>query len=102
MLKILSRDNPSATAANLIPDPWQLSTPASETQVPQTWPILPAPQPRIGGGESPEALISGAAANPEQFILQDWLKLQSEPSQKLARQIEEILGWLYWMDYSVA
>lgn len=100
MLKILLRDYPKATApgteANPIPDPWGLSAPAPEPQVTKTWEVPRVVQPLISTIKSPEALIVGAAANPDQFILQDWLKLKAEPSKKLTRQIEEILGWLYY------
>lgn len=106
MLKILSRDNPNATTprigANLIPDPWESSNLAPEPQIPQTWQVSSVAQPLLSAVKSPEALISGPTANPEQFVLQDWLKLKAEASNKLSQQIQEILGWLYWMDYSIA
>lgn len=104
MLKVLSRDTPNATGtgADFIPDPWELPTPAVEPQIPKTWQVSSESHPLISAVESPEALISGTTANSEQVILQDWLKLKAEKSKKLARQIGEALGLLYWIDYGVA
>lgn len=106
MLQILSRNTTDATVpgtgSNLIPDPWELPNPAPEPQVPQAWQLPSEAHPLISGVESPEALISGVAANSERAILQDWLKLKAESNKKLARQIQEALSLLYWMDYSLA
>ena len=103
MLKALSRNtlNPPFPAKDAapIPDPWELPTPATTTEVPETWQLLREDHPLISPAGNPEALsITGKTANPIQVLLQDWLKLKAGQAKKLTVQFREALSLLYWAE----
>jgi hypothetical protein len=82
-----------------LPDPWELPTSKAETQISGSWKLPTDPHPLIrGAGEPAAPSLTGGTANPEQVLLQDWLKLKTEQGKALATQLGEALGLLYWAD----
>jgi hypothetical protein len=80
-----------------LPDPWELPTATAEPQILETWQLPTEPHPLIAEvGEPAAPSLAGATANPEQVLLQDWLKLKTEQGKALAAQLGEALGLLYW------
>jgi hypothetical protein len=103
MLKERSREPTSrSTSENnlqLIPDPWELPSPELETESAQAWQPAIELHPLIGAGGNPAALqLPSPKFNSIELLLQDWLKLRTERAKKLAENLREALGLLYWME----
>jgi hypothetical protein len=103
MLKERSRESISrSTSENnwqLIPDPWELPSPERESESTQAWQPAIELHPLISAGGNPTALqLPSPEINSIELLLQDWLKLGKEQAKKLAENVREALGLLYWIE----
>lgn len=88
--------------ANLIQDPWDLlssyssssePSPSTPTATRVKTPSLISP---VSNREALPMVIR--QSHLEQSLLGDWLKLKTAQVQKLGEQIQQALGFLYWLE----
>jgi hypothetical protein len=85
--------------SSLIPDPWELPSPNVEIKSAQSWQIPRELHPLLSGSGNPSVLqLASPKFNAISLLLQDWLKLKTQKTNKLATKIKEALGLLYWLE----
>jgi hypothetical protein len=96
MLESLSRNLPNKP--QLIPDPWEAPNSTVQTQfTAKTWQIPVETHHLIAAAGNPAVPRLVAAPTPIQVLLQDELKLRSDPGDKLKTQMDKALALLCWM-----
>ncbi len=105
MLTELSRDIPNNTIpennSKPISDPWELPTPKPKTNpIPEAWKLPLETLPSIAPAGCPNApkLPIAHLSKPVELLWKNWLKLRSQDAQKLAAEIQQAVGLLYWLE----
>ena len=86
--------------AKIIPDPWELPGPKPNlNQLVEVEKTVQKPRQAIASAGDPRAKrLPEYHEKSATLLLRDWLKLKAEKADRLATEIQQALGLLYWLE----